>query len=267
VTFWNIDKNQSLVADIALLMKETDCDILVLAETGGARVDLDTVLQQTVNSRVRHLTPLGNVVHVWTTLTRSEIRKASSKDRFEAFRVQTVAPEPTLMVFAHLRSKVGRATAGEVLDTEKFAADVRAIEKRSWSVGRTIVAGDLNLWPYDDAMLLPEVLGASASRTVVAGQPTKRRNGSVFNRFYNPTWNLLGDAGGPPGTYYWEDDPHGGNWYCLDQVLLRAPLIPTFLLSSLQVVTAINGRTLIAPNGRPQPRWSDHLPITFALET
>ena len=267
MTFWNIDKKLSLVPDIALLMKVTDCDILVLAETGGARVDLDTVLQQTVDRRVRHITPFGKVVHVWTTLTSKEIRNASSKDRFEAFRVQTMAPEPTLMVFAHLRSKVGRATAGEVLDTKEFAANVRAIEKRPWSVGRTIVAGDLNLWPYDDAMLLPEVLGASASRTIVAGQPTKRRNGSVFDRFYNPTWNLLGDASGPPGTYYWENDARGGNWYCLDQILLRAPLIQTFALSSLHVVTSINGRALIAPNGRPEPQWSDHLPITFALET
>lgn len=267
MTFWNIDKKVSLVPDIALLMKETNCDILVLAETGGAHVDLEWALQATVSPSVRHVTPLGKYVHVWTRLTPTEIRTAGSKERLEAFTVQTKASEPTLMIFAHLRSKVGRPEPREVLETWKFAEDVREIENESSAAGRTIVAGDLNLWPYDASMMLPELLGASASRAIVAKHPTKRRDHVNFDRFYNPSWNLLGDANGPPGTYYWEDDSLGGNWYCLDQLLLREPLLQAFSPSSLRVVTSIDGRALVAPDGRPERGWSDHMPITFALET
>ncbi len=264
MTFWNIGKNERLAADIALLVQETGCDILALAETGDAHLDLTRVLQQ-VAPNARHITPLGKSIHVWTTLREDKIEPADSRDRCEAFKVEIQAPLPTLMVFVHLRSKVGRSVIDEIAETSEFASVIRKMEKSSLSAGRTIVVGDFNLHPYDETMLHPKGLGASASATIVAAEPPRRWRGETFDRFYNPTWNLLGDAHGPPGTYYWTDDMRGGNWYCLDQVLLRAPAIPNFLPASLRVVTSIGGRPLIAPSGKPAPNWSDHLPITFAL--
>ena len=267
MTFWNVHKKVSLVPAIVQLVRETRCDILVTAETGRVHKGLDTVLRTAVDPIFRHLTPLGRSIHVWTTLNENQIEQAGTGQRFEAFRVRTFASEQTLMVFAHLKSKVNRSAADEMADTMEFAVAVRAMEKEKWSVGRTAVVGDLNLNPYDEAMLTQRGLAANAARAIVTGQPKVQRNRVGYDRFYNPTWNLLGDIVEPPGTYFWKGDGFGGNWYCLDQVLLRAALIPMFLPASLRVVTSIGGAPLVWPNGQPAPYMSDHLPIAFALET
>jgi len=47
----------------------------------------------------------------------------------------------------------------------------------------------------------------------------------VPGAFYNPTWNLLGDANGPPGTYYWRNGREEAGWYVLDHVLLRPKIV------------------------------------------
>ena len=267
VTFWNVDERVSLTADIAILMKETGSDILVLGETGNVHAGLDLVLQQVVDPCVRHLTPYSGDVHVWTKLDEKQIALTRSEDRFEAFKVRTMASETTLIVFAHLRSKSKRSAEEEALDTEQFLVALRMMEQAECPAERTVVAGDLNLRPFDPAMMMHRLFGASASRTIVERKPTMRRRGQEHARFYNPSWRLLNDSNGPPGTYFWKDDTLGGNWYCVDQVLLRGALIPSFMPETLRVVTSIGGRTLIARNGKPAPNWSDHLPITFALET
>ncbi len=267
MTFWNIDSQSSVVSLLPSLLRETGCDILVTAETGTLANAVSDALHLDVGTHVRHLTPAGRDVHVWSLLGKTKIRAVRSEQRFEAFRVKTSAQSPTLMVFAHLRSKAKRAAADEALDTAEFIATLNQMERKRWVAGRTVVAGDLNLHPYDESMKLPRLFNASASGATVAQKSAFRRRGHVHNRFYNPSWNLLGDANGPPGTFYWDADGLGGNWYCLDQVLLRPQLIPTFLLSSLRVITSIGGQALITLDGRPTSGGSDHMPVTFAVET
>lgn len=82
--------------------------------------------------------------------------------------------------------------------------------------------------------------------------------------FYNPSWNLLGDFNGSPGTYY-----HGSPgylsrfWNLLDQVILRPEIAGRLEKSSLAIITSAGGKSLVGPDGRPN--CCDHLPLTFAL--
>ena len=48
--------------------------------------------------------------------------------------------------------------------------------------------------------------------------------------FYNPMWNLLGDAQEPYGTYYYAGNGHPINtyWNIYDQVIIRPALRGTF---------------------------------------
>ncbi|MCK4529526.1 hypothetical protein KAW18_19350 [candidate division WOR-3 bacterium] len=55
-------------------------------------------------------------------------------------------------------------------------------------------------------------------------------------------------------------------WHTFDQVLIRPELLDYFRYDKLDVLTEINGRSLILENGMPDAKLaSDHLPIVFEI--
>jgi len=270
-TFWNIDNTdepRDLAEPLVRLAIETQCDILATAETGDAHAGLESFLQAACDENFRHLTSLPCRVHIWTRLGRDRIRRVESEPSlYESFELLSASLGPALLVFAHLRSKPGRHPTREWADTLEFVAALRALEGRRNASGGTLVLGDLNLHPYDVAMRYPDALNSVASRQVVVASPRRTYRKTTHDRFYNPTWNLLGDANGPPGTHYWRNGREEVGWYVLDHVLLGAKLAPRLHLSSLRVVTTIGPDTLVAADGTMARQWPDHLPLTFELES
>ena len=273
ITFWNIDnrdgsRGAAIASSLAQLTLDTKCDVLVVAEGGDAHVGLESLLQAACDPGFRQMTCLPCHLHVWTRLSGTTIQPfGSDPKRYEAYKLLSPGRDPALLVFPHLRSKVGRIDGREFSDTQEFVADLRKLESRQGPGAGTLVLGDLNLNPYDSAMRSPDAFNSSASREAVAAFPARRFRGKVYRAFYNPAWNLFGDANGPPGTYYWDSknkDKEG--WYVLDQVLLRPELISRFDLPSLRAVVAIGTDALLVSGGKLNPRWPDHLPITFQLD-
>jgi hypothetical protein len=269
VVFWNIDNKRQdrpeIEFDIAQLARETRCDILATAETGNAYVGLETLLQSAVDPAFRTATLVEPRVAVWTRLDRNAFSPHYTGKRFEAFRLSHADGTKTLLIAAHLRSKVSRASDLELEDTREFVADLRHLEKAQ-GPRTTLVVGDFNLHPWDNAMRYPHALNSVASRHIATNAPQSKKAGVTYDRFYNPSWNLLGDSSGPPGTFYgFSAGPGGPAWHVLDQVLMRPLVIPRFRLPSLRVVTTIGGRNLVGANGGLPRRGPDHLPLTFAI--
>lgn len=133
---------------------------------------------------------------------------------------------------------------------------------------RSIVVGDFNSDPFDDALTNSDTLHAVMTRQI-ASKGSRRVGREVRHFLYNPMWSFLGDLSvGPPGGYYYRKAVSSCLfWHHFDQVLIRPGLIRAFDCSALRIVTSIGGTTLIKRTGVPNAHvGSDHLPIVFAID-
>jgi len=81
-------------------------------------------------------------------------------------------------------------------------------------------------------------------------------------------WSGLGDEStGPPGTCYYDTGRYiNYYWHTFDQVLIRPELLDYFRYDKFNVLTKINGRSLLSKNGMPDDKLaSDHLPLVFEI--
>jgi hypothetical protein len=176
-----------------------------------------------------------------------------------------------VLAMAHLASPIRKDLRARHSRCIGFAQAIRDAEKALGN-HRTVVVGDLNVNPFDDAMLDVRSLNALAdSRTVRRKDP--RRFGTLqveeFRIFYNPMWSHFGDAAQPAGTYYYdksnpEVDPL---WNIYDQVLLRPGLLDRFRSKNLKILTTDGEVSFTWADGTPNGDvFSDHLPIWFQLD-
>jgi hypothetical protein len=85
-------------------------------------------------------------------------------------------------------------------------------------------------------------------------------------KFYNPMGSFSGDlSNGPPGTYYYPKPSQSQAWHIFDNILISYPLVPYVDRQNSAILTELNGARLISPNGRPDTKLSDHLPIMILL--
>lgn len=153
----------------------------------------------------------------------------------------------------------GPALYVEVADRQDF---IRAVARRLEALRRSdpdrreILVGDLNLPPFDQAIMREKDLHASRSL------PWVMSRASGLNRaLFNPTWRILGRHDGASGTLYKSGISFDGPWRAFDQVMVSAELANGL---ALDVVENIGGVALRksgrvgAPNAAT---GSDHLPL------
>ncbi len=116
----------------------------------------------------------------------------------------------------------------------------------------------------------PGLVASDGFHAVMDQKIARRRSRSVQGEdkpfFYNPMWGLMGDSSpGSSGTYY---DSKGGYinyfWNTFDQVLLRPDLLNHFSQESLQVISEVGSKSLLAETGLLKS-VSDHLPVLVRL--
>ncbi len=176
-----------------------------------------------------------------------------------------------VLVMAHLASPMSKDRPARHSRCIGFAQAIREAE-RAAGHDRTLVVGDLNVNPFDDALLDVRSLGALADRRTVRRKDPRRfgrRHVEEFRLFYNPMWSHFGDAVEPAGTYYYDQsnpevDPL---WNIFDQVLLRPGLLDRFRSKNLKILTTDGENRLTAEDGTPDSRlFSDHLPLLLRLD-
>lgn len=123
-----------------------------------------------------------------------------------------------------------------------------------------IVAGDLNLAPFDVAVMRAD--GLHASRCLPWVQD---RGAGIERALFNPTWRLFERHDGASGTFYRSNLASDGPWRAFDQILVSVDLATGIAFETVERV----GETRLRKDGRigaPNTRTgSDHLPVLARL--
>lgn len=265
VLFWNVGR-RSLADRVARIAHGRNADLVILAECANSGW-----VTRRLNER-----PAGTVYFPVATASRLTIYT-----RFDAQRLSTVAEttyysirelagvsglrDSLLIAAAHLASKREATDQSQSQDAAQLARAILAAEDRTGHT-RTVLLGDLNMNPFEFGASAGGCLHGVMTRDVARlGTRTVREREYRF--FYNPMWQFFGDgSSGPPGTYfYWKADEQCFFWNMFDQAMIRPALLDRFDAGGVQILDTDGIDALLGPNGRPDPRGSDHLPILLRL--
>lgn len=257
--FWNTHKNGGINDVLCELIVEKDISMVCLAEYTAEAKDLikklsvknvDMMEYGSCSEQIKMFGKVKNIQHR-TDTDHAVIRIINDKD---------------ILCCVHLNSKIYSSHEGiREIYMEQIIKDIRDVEQELHTEN-TIVVGDFNLNPYDSSLI-----NAKYFHGLPIYEEAKRRSrviaGKEFYMFYNPMWNLLGDAQEPYGTYYYAgNDPVNTYWNIYDQVIIRPVLRSRFVEGSLKIVKETSTRFLLDSKGHPDKKISDHLPIVFEVK-
>jgi len=263
--FWNLG-GKYILPLVRTLAEENDVDILILAEVP----DSPTATLEFLNSTSSAFQySFGNCTRVafYTRFDSSFLTPLSETDKYSIRRLSLRARKEILIVGVHLPSQLhleGEDIGEECRFLSREIARVEAAEGHN----RTLLAGDLNLNPFDTGVVTATGLHAVMSRQV-ALRNSRIVQSREYPFFYNPMWSHLGDRDSKvAGTYFYAKSKHKlFFWNTFDQILLRPDLIEEFSHNQVQIITTVGSQSLVTNKGRPNKQLgSDHLPITLELD-
>lgn len=181
------------------------------------------------------------------------------------------------LLAVHMYSAAGVSSEQQDFNNKQLIKYVKEYETLVES-NDSIVIGDLNYKPYENALIHPDYLNTINNRNLIRLY-SKRSIGFAQDYFYNPMWNIMGDhdylTGQEKvnGTYYWfPDDIMKFPWNLIDGVLLRPSLMYKLNIGSLKIVTELNNKSLlkkivlVKTDNLLEDGFSDHLPVTFMIK-
>jgi len=260
--FWNVGK-RSLVPVLVALVKSTNANVLILAE----HEDEDRTLLQALYEGGVNFFALPIIgctrIKVFTDMEPSCFRQKREADRYSIREFRKPGYEPLLLALVHLPSKLFMSEQDQLQEAFYFRQDVELAERESKNTN-TVIVGDFNMNPFEPGMISAAAMHSlPCLRTAKTG--SRIIKGREHSFFYNPTWSLLGDLEGVPGTYFYPSSSYVSfYWNMLDQVVLRPSIADRLEKRSLRIITVAGEVDLLDKNGRPVV--SDHLPIFFALD-
>lgn len=265
--FWNQGRKDltHVVAEAATTLR---ADILAFCETGSTSERTLKALKQTGRPHYYFTTGrISNRFHIFTTFPQQFIALRKEAERFLILEVALPARDRFLLMVLHGPSKIaGWDPTAHALEVSHYASSLRAMQKEH-EIELSVVVGDFNMNPFE-----PGMVGASAFNAVMDARQARREDRTVQGRqyryFYNPMWNLLGDATpGPPATFYYDAYTQvETQWHMLDQVIVSPGMIDNLNVGSIRIIDSVGECQLVSENGRPlRSRFSDHLPLYFEL--
>ncbi len=191
------------------------------------------------------------------------IKHKRDGNRYSIKEVYLKNSMPLMLVMVHLPSKLHLSDDDQAVRATLIREEIEEIEKECGHEN-TIIIGDFNMNPFDKGMV--SAMAFNSIPCLRAHQKNGRNiQGKEFQFFYNPSWNLLGDANESAGTYFHKSPGTLSHyWNTLDQVLVRPSLARKYPYCKLRVLTTTKKMSLVDNNSIPN--ISDHLPIIFTLE-
>lgn len=269
VLSWNIQK-KPLLHRVARIATSQGVDVVLLTECEQTDVDLLAALNGGRKGPFRCPRRVNDRFRVACNMPKSWFPEVYN-DRSGRLTIhEFIRPigDSLLIGVVHLPSA---AEWGDRTDrfgfAQRTADQLRGVEEAHGHT-RTILVGDFNLSPFDDAMVGVFGFHGLMTRELATRRDDRLVKGYQGPAFYNPMWQFLTDRGSQPaGTYYFHDSrPVNHYWYCPDQVLVR-PAVAGRLMD-VQVL-ATDG---VAPLTDRRHGWpdasagSDHLPILFRTD-
>ncbi len=262
---WNMGFKSLDAADVAIraqrlavleqLVASRDVALLALQEA-PSKFELQRVLGTRFDIEI---TSTGVAIGYRTDRWSADYRDVA-EPRAAVFGLRPVGASKSLWMF----SVHGPALHVSDHDKQEFVRRIgRMVRARRADDGSrlNIVAGDLNLPPFDSSITRKEGLYANRALRWV-----QKQVGGVDAPLFNPTWILLGRCHDAPGTFYRSTIDVDGPWHACDQLLPPGERADAaFDIAVVDVVGNIRLRTA-APIGAPDKKaGSDHLPIAALL--
>jgi hypothetical protein len=266
--FWNINR-KSLGDVVARAAAEHNVDVLILAESPYG--DPASLLAALNSKRTDFFFPQapvpGSPLQIFTRFSGTYLRSAFDGGGLTIRALSLPARNPVILAAVHFPSKLHWDEDSQALECVTLSRELRKQEEVEGHC-RTIVVGDFNMNPFEPGMV--GAIGLHAMMTMrLAERGSRKVRGVEYPFFYNPMWGHFGDLFGTvPGTHYYRGSAQVAYfWNMFDQVLIRPGLTAGFIPDELQIVTEVDGTTLLRPDGTPRrDGLSDHLPIRFALD-
>lgn len=130
-----------------------------------------------------------------------------------------------LIVLVHYPSKMHMSNSDQKSFVSKQSGIIEGMENRL-NTKNTIVVGDFNFNPHEEAMLSADGMNAVCCSRI-ARKESRKIKGSEYQFFFNPMWRYYTkESGVGHGTYYW--NPRGYTsiyWNIFDQAIYRPQLI------------------------------------------
>lgn len=274
ILFWNINNQnvEDLIVEFAIVY---NVDVLVLIENQINNSKLLTSLNQKV-SKYYFCNHCTRGISIYTSFNSSFFDLIKTESNFISLVKFKLFKNEILFGGIHLPSKMqGKSDSAISSTVRKVNDEIKSVES-SLGHTNTLIVGDFNMNPFENAMVEHE-----AFNSVMCRQIAKKQARSVYGfgdgkstqypYFYNPMWSFLGDLSlYEPGTFYHYPNTMDNNfrWNMLDQVLIRPSLIRNFGHNSIAIIDKdIRGISLInsASKSRGKYQRCDHLPVIFTL--
>ncbi|HUB11729.1 MAG TPA: endonuclease/exonuclease/phosphatase family protein [Acetobacteraceae bacterium] len=262
--FWNV-RGSHIADSLASICQDHEVDVLMLAELEANAIEMLGRLNSTKDAPYWELrSPVVSRVRCFTRYPIASITPLFDDGRVSIRNLSPPIGASVLIVAVHMPSKLQSDDQDQHYRIRRLRGDIEEAERQ---VGHrnTVVIGDLNANPFEDAMVAADGLHGVMDKRI-AERPPRSVQGKDWSFFCNPMWSRMGDESkGPPGTHYYA---RGGLvsyfWNTFDQVLLRPELLRYYAEDSVAVISWIDGRDLLPANqtARDAP---DHLPILVRL--
>jgi hypothetical protein len=277
--FWNIKKRPlgKLIADI---VEEHSVDIVFLAECHlDEASNISSALREKFgNSAFHHLKsqlPIrikseSRLIETFSRFPDSEFpeERVAAGNRASIRHLKKSGQPDILVSIAHLPDPRNSTKYDQNTSCNRLAASIFSEESRL-KHRRTVLIGDLNLNPFDDGVVAANALNASFSERIVKKARSRHYEDRDRPFFFNPMWRFFKETEDrPQGTYYFNKSSEGVlfYWYIFDQVLIRPELLDQAKEYKVEILTQAGKNSLLTKNGLPSRRYSDHLPILFAVD-
>lgn len=254
--FWNIGKLRDL-SILGDLCRMESIDLLMTAEDSSP----DTLKELNKNGdgyqRVMATTKRGMNFYSRHPSTISSVQDDAY---YSAKSITHPRIGRILIVLVHYPSKMHMSNSDQKSFVSKQSGIIEGMENRL-NTKNTIVVGDFNCNPHEDAMLSADGMNAVCC-SQIARKETRKIKGSEYRFFFNPMWRFYTkDAGIGHGTYYW--NPTGYTsiyWNIFDQAIFRPQLIDDVNVNIIerQQMTGSPDRDLLS--------IADHLPIKLTIK-
>jgi hypothetical protein len=265
--FWNINNRpiESLITNLALMH---EVDVIMLAECDILPDTMLSLLNQDIGDLYDHAPGrFCEKIKIYTRFPRRFIPAIYEEERLTIRHLRLPDTIDILLSVTHYPSKRYLSDRDQEHGCIKLSMSIKEIEK---DIGhsRTVLVGDMNMNPFEGGVISANGLHGTMSQ-LIARRKERIVEDEKYPFFYNPMWNLLGDANSQtPGTYYYQSSNYTSLfWYVFDQVLIRPDLLDNFDIQNLKVLTSDGNISFLSENGIPDTKVaSDHLPLLFRLD-
>ncbi|MCR4317971.1 MAG: hypothetical protein NUW37_16630 [Planctomycetes bacterium] len=266
VVFWNVHDRVEIQMLVSIA-NDNNADILLLAEFNSDVGELVQTLNSSSNRRYTELRGIpGQKITAISTFGPDDFDFSEQKQGL-ILHFRKPGFLPTIIACVHLPSKreSDEAEADQAYYARDFALVLRTIEQ-DYKHSNTLIIGDFNMNPWESGMMDADAFNSIPCLKTAPRSGLYRVFGkSEYSFFYNPTWNLLGDWNGAPGSFFYGSvGLKSLYWNMFDQIIMRPDMAERLNKDSFRILTSSFDANLLNNLGRPG--ISDHLPIYFELD-